>query len=442
MSYFKERVGPALGGELDQDFWFASILQLSHQNSTVRNAVLAVSGLFEKPVTNALAWPNRDAEFSDAHRRQALKWYSDSLGGMSLILSQPQDQVQLRLALTSCILFACIEFQQMNVVGSLKLLMSGYNLLGQSTAKDILARDPFIRDVLLPIFVRQTVVLMLHGYSLPDGWLSPEVRFSVTTSFSTIESIKDARIKLIFLMLDGFSLMKAAYMPQNADVIAKLKSSQSTLLSSFEEWDKQLWLYVGDRYPIGMPPTQKRAVHLLQISALIASIWLSACTEPNETTYDDFTSQFTTILDHIESLLRNERPADTPFSFELRVIPALFFIGWRCRIPNVRRRALRLLSQAPAQEGLFHRDVAIWTVTRVIQIEEGLQEGTDVLRKPGIIPSEDARLRHIVVKWDTTADKEVKFKDRAFPLLLHSKWMLTTDESGEIKEIKTFNDSP
>jgi hypothetical protein len=61
----------------------------------------------------------------------------------------------------------------------------------------------------------------------------------------------------------------------------------------------------------------------------------------------------------------------THFTFEMGLIPPLYITVQKCRDPFLRRRALALLRRAPAQEGLWNRNIMVQAGQKIIELEEG-----------------------------------------------------------------------
>lgn len=433
-SFFLESAGPALQGELDRAFWGESVVQMCHGSLTLQKAVLALSILCENPLENPLQWPTNVAvNFPRPVQRQAFRWYGQSLHGLSDVFGRAEDHGTLALALTSCIVVACIEIQQLNVVNSMMLMRCGYNLLSQKGAADLASHSTLIRDTILPIFIQQTIVLSLHGYHLPDGWL-PALYTEPYENFTSIISFKDARTQLHLIMLNPTLALEHSQTALSPEKRAELEKMQRVVLNKLQEWH-----YRFDRFLttlVAFEPSQTRAISLLWTHYFVAVIWSSTYTDFSEMAYDNHLPRFVAILDYIQAYI-SSRAADSSaatytYSFETRIIPSLYFVGWRCRDPQVRRRALQLMRRAPAQENLFHRDVQIWALRRIIQIEEGWQANDDDAVEAGTVnrsmPSEADRLRHVVVRWNTSGGDSA-------PYLVYSQWPLQEDKDGQLRPL-------
>jgi hypothetical protein len=73
------------------------------------------------------------------------------------------------------------------------------------------------------------------------------------------------------------------------------------------------------------------------------------------------------ILDSM--VLETLQPA-ARFTFEISIIPVLYFVGQRCRCPTTRREAVALLDRNPPREGLWDAKQHAIVTRRLIELEE------------------------------------------------------------------------
>ncbi|KAI4592894.1 hypothetical protein KJ359_010341 [Pestalotiopsis sp. 9143b] len=101
--------------------------------------------------------------------------------------------------------------------------------------------------------------------------------------------------------------------------------------------------------------------------------WMVGCTEQSELVYDACLARFQEAVNSARAILdlMHQHGKVGPFSFELGLMPPLFVMIQKCRHPLVRRQALDLLRRAPAQEGLWNRDVIVQVCEKTIELEEG-----------------------------------------------------------------------
>lgn len=196
----------------------------------------------------------------------------------------------------------------------------------------------------------------------------------------------------------------------NADAV-----QTQALESALHGWRVRFAQYVAS----SREPSDVVMTSLLRLRDLIARIWMADAPGHSEVVYDDYVGVFADIAAEAERCLRgmcgegqNQLPA--PFTFEMGLIPPLYWALLKCRHPRLRRRILALLRQAPAQEGLWSRDIMIQVAERVIVHEESgsgaLADGSvDRLYSAGLVggldlplPPEEARIKIVRINLRTT----------------------------------------
>ncbi|KFA69087.1 hypothetical protein S40285_08232 [Stachybotrys chlorohalonatus IBT 40285] len=101
-----------------------------------------------------------------------------------------------------------------------------------------------------------------------------------------------------------------------------------------------------------------------------------------EVAFNAFTSEFASIISQSEDLLRlagclDPQPfqpricgLDPAFSIECGGLPLMYYTSLKCRSPQLRRRAISLLSRTKHTEGLWTGPVLSQIATEVMQLEE------------------------------------------------------------------------
>ena len=109
-------------------------------------------------------------------------------------------------------------------------------------------------------------------------------------------------------------------------------------------------------------------------------IWIYTCLDEFETAFDSHMDKFTSVITLSESLLIKGTVGDAlpHFTFEMGLIPPLYFTAINCRHPLLRRKAVALLRQGSRREGLWDAEPMARVAERVIELEENnLEAGTD-----------------------------------------------------------------
>ncbi|KAK5092868.1 hypothetical protein LTR70_006026 [Exophiala xenobiotica] len=413
--YFLHRAAPCLAATQDGSFWTSLVPQVVRQHAAVRNAVLAISCMFEHPPETSN--PVRAASVITKAQSQALKWQSRSIKGFYTSLSQSQDKEQTELALLSCVLLTTIEFQQNNVHNAIMLLKHGYDMASNIFTSSANSIPSTIKGILVPILARQTVLMATFGRLPPKHWFE---RFQsiAPTSVSELRSLTDARAGLYTCLFKGMEVVYAAnsaYMEDSAPDLGPmgpLKSQQAAVMAELAQWDKAFFLFSQSRSGKFTEKEQLASTSMIMYYN-IACIWILTMFDATETILQDKqTHRFQTVVDCAETLLdaaqKGSQETPAPFSFEMGVIPPLFFTGSRCRHPLIRRKTVELLRRAPKQEALYAAEMNARAIERLLEIEEdedltkSVAEGTC----QGAWPSRETVCDHASILYELDGGKK------------------------------------
>lgn len=126
LQFFVKHSAPQLAGYFDSPFWQRMVLQAGRQEPAVRHAIAAIGALHEKLLTGAV---NAD-QSQDKRTRFALEQCNKSI---QHLVTPPDANVKpdLRLMLTTCVLFTCFEALQGHCEQAIIHATQGYSLLQQ-----------------------------------------------------------------------------------------------------------------------------------------------------------------------------------------------------------------------------------------------------------------------------------------------------------------------
>jgi hypothetical protein len=126
LQFFVRHSAPQLAGYFDSPFWQRMVLQAGRQEPAVRHAIAAIGALHEKLLTGAV----NPTQSQDKRTRFALEQCNKSIQH----LVQPPNantKPDLRLMLTTCVLFTCFEALQGHCEQAIIHATQGYGLLQQ-----------------------------------------------------------------------------------------------------------------------------------------------------------------------------------------------------------------------------------------------------------------------------------------------------------------------
>jgi hypothetical protein len=215
-----------------------------------------------------------------------------------------------------------------------------------------------------------------------------------------LEAIEAAKNQLYNLMYEAYEIIRVAVLLSHDDVeLQRLVPRQQSLLAELGVWHKSFILEC-DR-------TESSDVAWITSNMLVywnvCHIWLSTCTVPLQTAFDNHFDGFAAVIDHADRVVRlkvNGRPfAAFEMPHEMEVMSPLCFTATRCRDPTLRRKALRLMRQAPEAQTFSASLPNRRVIERVIAIEEGRNNlMTSNPHEESIeLPLESQRIHHIAV---------------------------------------------
>ncbi|KAK3673247.1 hypothetical protein LTR78_006792 [Recurvomyces mirabilis] len=153
------------------------------------------------------------------------------------------------------------------------------------------------------------------------------------------------------------------------------------------------------------------AVSSLMLYFHTSHIWLSTRLTLLESSFDDHTAHFEEVLRHAEIYITSKEDERLTFTFEVGAIPPLYFTATKCRVPSIRRQALRLLARAPRKEAMWGATSTGQIAARLMAIEEEglgltppawdgkpLYPGGAMVQDQDMdsrLPAEDMRIHHL-----------------------------------------------
>lgn len=162
--YFLHEVAPCLSGAQDAAFWTLLVPQVCHSDAATRDAVLVISHMFECPPD---LMTGLSGARDDSRHAKVLKWHSRSINGYRTRLEYLHGLEQTELALLSCILLTSIQYQQNNIRNAMNLLKIGYDLASNIPPNGLGSTSPAMKELLIPILARQTVLMITFGARPP-----------------------------------------------------------------------------------------------------------------------------------------------------------------------------------------------------------------------------------------------------------------------------------
>jgi hypothetical protein len=415
--YFRQRTSLKLPGVFDSTFWETIILQVSSSEPAVFHAVVALAstqrGQELHECLRKSGESSRDSksdEVANQWDRFALQEYNKAIADLQVHFVARSHR-SLQVALTTCIIFVCIELLRGSYTAANTHIDNGIKLLrnlqrqsgnrhreaGVFSPKNTVRRQlspQSLDDDLLEAFARMNIQSILFGY--PSRYLHVVAEHPHTGQHFLIpdkfDSLGEARQYLEVLLNAILRLIETSRsenytsldIPFLVDERKTLQASLGSWLESYETSVPTLMPRLDARTAMGLP--------LLRIYHIMTSIMLSTCPEPNvpwsEMVYDSHTHAFNNLLTRARKLANLQDlpiPYEVPheinttkcplgglnFIVDMGIIPPLYYTAIKCRVPSIRRQALEVLTGAPHREAMWDGLVVAAIAEKVIAREEG-----------------------------------------------------------------------
>lgn len=404
-------------GFYNSGFWTRTILQASHFSPAVNHSLIAIGALFQCLEASAkLPLDTRcTSATTAAHYDFAVRQYSKAIR-LNRQSFDDGAKISLRTALISCVLFNCFESFHGDQKAAISQIYSGLKLLEdrQHNASLLKSRcnDDSVEDDLIQMFRDTANSIATYNMAFYRNMKLPSFNSSIdpadATPFAEIpaafsnleearrtwESLKKSTLKFVMSILHT---VDGRYHAHTTDVTTG-RSSIAALI---------------ERCSVAMQPLLQRARNtpdFLAVNATYLDLKMSLILfhftfETDETYLDGYSADFEQLLNLAETVIdyqgqtpdqatchddetRRGLESNAPpylaqpqaqFAFDTTIIYPLFYVGTRCRISSVRRRAIALLRSTNRREGLWDSGLAAKVAQLVMEIEEeGREAGGEI----------------------------------------------------------------
>ncbi|KAF2654650.1 hypothetical protein K491DRAFT_679466 [Lophiostoma macrostomum CBS 122681] len=361
-----------LPGLFTTEFWTQLLPQMSYTEPAVLQAILALTSA-HKHVSDISGVPEAD--------RFALQAYCKAIRYL-----RPESETSrggtLRVTLTACILFVCLEIFQRRQNTAIFHLTNGLNLIEQSNEALSISKHGACANSSDDLIAQMFLRLSLQVYMLGHGRTRTAFlnRVCCNTLPDHFASTGEARKHLDNLSARIFSFNDQVWETKTTTVRLgdELWRRRATLQD-----DLYSWLQVLDRSDFSKTssnPGDSVACMLLRTNHTMLKIIVDTSSTPNEeVVFDDHLSRFVYIIDCAIGLLRivtsisilPEFPTGKPGSLvDVAWIPALFYIAIKCRFLRVRLHAIKLLEYTNHREGFWDSRSSAQIAREMIRLEE------------------------------------------------------------------------
>ncbi|KAI4954040.1 hypothetical protein J4E91_001749 [Alternaria rosae] len=415
---------------------------MAHSEPAVRHAVIALGALCE---TEPGDMKHACAGLIANHERKiVLSHYNKSIGCLVSRMSEATYSPELGLVI--CLLFVCIEFLQGNYHAAFTHLRNGFKLMYaprielpnyrdslQTTYPPNVALDGsgFSRssteDKLIPIFTRGIAQALLYGSRIQEDLEIPQLVHATYSKrpFVSLSETQQAYFELRNASISHLYTMGRRTLLRQESCL-ELYQERDNLLACHHVWYENMRRFEKQHALSG---DELIAASALKVSYHTTFVYVSCSATVIEKTYDNYLDHFKEILRHAQAII-DSRPPTNPntahFTFDIAIIPQLYFVATRCRCPVTRREAVALLERNPPREGLWDVQQHVVVSKRAIEMEEA-----EVNPDTGW-PVEETRLWNCIIK--AGMDRSGGFEATFLP----ATWIGLVDANGNQKMIREF----
>jgi len=395
LAFFQHQTAPILSGYFDSYFWNGLLLQVGHSEPTIQHAMMAVASIHEQVENagNELFCLSQGDHGMNFGRYFALQQYNKAIYCLNQRLAKgPQSE---EITLMCCVLFICLEFLRGNIDTAISHVQSGLEIMAGWRAKNrkwlldealpVTSEPHSIPDNLVQMFSRLSIQSMLCDQKPPTGNPLVSAFDLVSIIPALFPSLQAARASLDFLMKISLAFLQESHEP-DFRMKPETKPQLDNLTNALDKWSLAFEFFL-----INSPATRThqeiRATANLRILNIVAKVWLSSSVSVEESVFDDHTQAFSNIVNiaatinsdsmpwnkSLESASLSNSQANRPhkFTFEMGVIPPLYFVAMKCRVPSIRRAAISLLNTTmPRREGIWIASFYVAVAKRIIELEE------------------------------------------------------------------------
>jgi hypothetical protein len=210
----------------------------------------------------------------------------------------------------------------------------------------------------------------------------------MNTNEGKFQSFDHARRILMRLVLSASHFMRSVAEPlkyvqfdsceDNAAKCSYVLRQQNIYIHKLRQWRASFETYLSSLSPAEQNLDRAKGPMCI-ISYSYTTIALDVCLSPDETEYDKHIQLFIDIVqksgDRLSSSVsvsqtaETEKQCDRAFDLEVSIIHPLYFTALKCRVSNIRRRAITLLYGA-GKEGVWDGVLMARIAEHVVGIEE------------------------------------------------------------------------
>lgn len=383
LEYFHLVAIRSFSSHFGDSLWSKTVLQISHSEASIRTAVSALSSVLKR-LSSSLQTTDKSESTGDYV--QAIRALNHRLDGSKL---------SWKLALISSLLFTAFEALVGTDKAALQHLRAGFAMLREYSSKFQQPSEDFrdLANAFSSFDIQASTFALLYSPMHSSLTSIPPCFVSIREARESLDSI----VAYIHTVWKSYGCRKYRTLPYTT-LPSSLSKQVNDIKALLDQWSTTYTTFLA----LSTCRLSPAAVQILKIQHITAKIQIETYFYRDQLVYDAFTSGFTQIITLAsavaEKLLIDSDGMAPSFSFEVRIIPSLYFTACRCRNTMLRRRAIGLLEKSGA-EGLWDGKTMAAAARWALKLEEEGGDGVD-----DFIP-EERRLREIGVAVDRIAKR-------------------------------------
>ncbi|PLB37999.1 Zn(II)2Cys6 transcription factor [Aspergillus candidus] len=409
--FFRQNSAHEIPNCFPSNLWERIILQMTHQEPSIRHAVVAVGSLHRR--SRGMAGTMGSSGGMKWSQEFPILQYIKALHHLRQRLSRTHDPLAAPVALIACLLFMCLEMLQGNRMGAVGHLRTGLQILAgipslfaghchQLPHRYLHLQSTFSTTLLHQVaaqFASLDLEATMFGERSPVLHLAAQEvemrgRMALPASFSSVD---EARIYLEILSnrllcLRGELLQLAEKHLHSRDVGWVVRHCQQhalvrtidltdhpSLLNHVAQLQTHLAAWLVAFRSLTMNPLYgcSRATMLLEMRQFSMAFVAATIRETQEVRCDQFHPQFWRMVSIARRFVHNlitAQPSPT-FTLVSGGIHCLYIVATKCRDPTTRREAIMLLRQIPCQEGMWDGPLMARFAEQLVEWEESMAQG-------------------------------------------------------------------
>ncbi|KAF2103347.1 hypothetical protein NA57DRAFT_52871 [Rhizodiscina lignyota] len=373
--FFMSRTAPEMT-YFHSDFWQQLVLQLSHSDSMVLRAAIALGTLHENEESLGMGI-SKDRMYDSRHRFGVAQYNA----AISLLLNKrlDEDRDVKAATLATCLIFVHIELVRGRYGPAVEHIRSGLKILNMNHSDDYMQSS--IQSALATAFMR----LDLQCAHFDDAGTAIEynyndlVRYKQTvprSGFDRLHVVKQQGDKLIGTT---FKFLKVCEHIRDADIsiddpafFERQRNLRSFHIAYRSELDSLMChpdIIISERHwQSALLMKMQVIASYIQVSGILA--------KDKEVAYDEHVIDFTEVVALAEKFILSSsessgfRKQRQTLSADWGIVPPLFLTAIKCREHFIRRKAVALLEAWPHREGFWDSALAGKFAKELVGIEE------------------------------------------------------------------------